>query len=296
MRQTLMLAVLTALVALSGCGASHDARQFIHPNTDNGKTALAFLPSDAKLRDAGRISGHTVLTSYDGVDLDLWWIHPTDTPAKGTVVLLHGLGESKANLLGVGEKLAAMGYDVVLPDLRFHGRSGGAYVTHGVREKNDVKQVVDTLVRRGQVHPRLFAAGTNLGAAVALQYAAIEPRVEGVMAVDAYTDLESYVNYAMRLRPAHERAEAMEEIRRAANFNVADASAIKAVRSLKIPLLFAYGVLDRNVPKEHTQQMFAEASEPKDLVLVEPLSLMLTWQQWMADQIDRLATTGLKKP
>jgi len=43
-------------------------------------------------------------------------------------VLLHGEEQCKANYLGMGKNLAKMGYDVVLIDLRSHGKSTGKYV------------------------------------------------------------------------------------------------------------------------------------------------------------------------
>ncbi len=284
------LPVLLA-VAAAGCGSN----QFIQPNTDKGKTAYLFLGSDESLQEQGRISAHRRFRMIDETEIDTWILRSEQE--KGTVVVLHGLGESKANYLSVGENLVKRGYDVVLPDLRRHGRSGGQYVTHGIKEKFDVSSIVDRLIREGSVDPPIYVAGVNLGAVVALQYAAVnQNRVKGVMAVDPYTDLESYVEYTMRLLPEKDRRETMDEIQSRASFRVADASAVNAIRQLRVPVLLAYGVIDVSVPPGHARKLYEQAEGPKDIVYVEPLSLALTWPEWMARQIDRLATTKLQDP
>ncbi|WP_158299512.1 alpha/beta hydrolase [Paenibacillus antri] len=53
------------------------------------------------------------------------WPTSTETPAKATVVLVHGQGEHSGRYAHVAAALNAAGYDVVSGDLPGHGRSGG---------------------------------------------------------------------------------------------------------------------------------------------------------------------------
>ncbi|MFP4355364.1 MAG: alpha/beta hydrolase [Phycisphaerae bacterium] len=284
---------LVFCLAAAGCGKDYQAMQFLQPSPAAGKSAYLLLGSDDALVKQGRISEARTFTVLDETKIHTWVLRP-EGQAKGTVVMLHGMGESKANYLSVGEHLVGLGYNAILPDLRRHGKSDGQYVTHGIKERFDVSTIVDRLLREGAVNEPIYAAGVNLGAVVALQYAAVDRRVEGVMAVDPYVDLKSYVEYSMRLLPQQDRQEAIAEIQKVGSFRVEDASAVNAVRQLKIPLLFAYGVVNLAVPPTQARALHQEASEPKDIVYVEPLSLGIFWPEWMADQIDRLITTKLK--
>ena len=61
-------------------------------------------------------------------------------------------------------------------------------VTYGWKERHNVVDVVNALYGTERVR-HLGALGESMGAAVALQAAAIEPRIEGVVAEDAFADL-----------------------------------------------------------------------------------------------------------
>ena len=68
--------------------------------------------------------------------------------------------------------------------------------TYGWLERNDTRAIVDAL--EAAEHPRhLFALGESMGAGIALQSAAIEPRIEAVVAEAAFASLrEASYDYA----------------------------------------------------------------------------------------------------
>ena len=71
-------------------------------------------------------------------------------------------------------------------DSRAHGESGGDACTYGFYEKKDLSRAIDRL-GGGPV----LAFGISLGAAVALQSAADDPRIARVVAVSAFSDLRT---------------------------------------------------------------------------------------------------------
>jgi pimeloyl-ACP methyl ester carboxylesterase len=81
-------------------------------------------------------------------------------------------------------------------DARAHGASDGPMATYGWLERNDTRAVVDML--EAAEHPRhLFALGESMGAGIALQSAAVEPRIEAVVAEAAFASLrEASYDYA----------------------------------------------------------------------------------------------------
>ena len=71
-------------------------------------------------------------------------------------------------------------------DARAHGESGGDMATYGWKERHDTVAVVNALCSTEKSR-HLYALGVSMGAAVALQSAAIEPRIAAVVAEDAYS-------------------------------------------------------------------------------------------------------------
>ncbi len=108
----------------------------------------------------------------------LWLIDPPDVVRpRATIIVLHGLNDGKASMVGVGRALAAAGYRCVLMDLRGHGRSSGKWAIFGVVESRDLSQVIDNLVEQGLQAGPMGIFGTSYGGAAAIQTAGRDSRV-----------------------------------------------------------------------------------------------------------------------
>jgi len=298
------MAVL-ALLASTGCQRDDYARRLIEPTANLGQM-MDLTASNEQLVQSGKIDAARQFQMPDGVEIDTWIVKAAaaEGPAaetRGTVVILHDLGDSKAPHLSLARRLANRGFDVVLPDLRAHGRSTGRYVTYGAKEKHDVRAIVGELLRDGEIHEPVYAYGLSLGAATAIQYAAIEPRCKGVVAMAPYQDAQTICRRWMAFHaPTMSEADFMSTLERAgqiAGFNPEDASSIRAVQTTTTPLLLVHGLLDSTVPWDQSQAVFDAASEPKQIIIVpwaSHITLPAFREQWVAEQIDHIATTGLK--
>jgi predicted acyl esterase len=72
----------------------------------------------------------------DGIVLRAWYYTP-ETPDGREVILLHGIGSNRQDMVALGDFFLKHGYSVLEPDLRGHGESGGL-ATYGVREEGDI--------------------------------------------------------------------------------------------------------------------------------------------------------------
>jgi len=299
MRHAAVVGCAAALIVMgAGCGADHSAREMVQPNTQPGKIMMAVGGTAEQLEQNGKISAHYRIKTSDDVEIDVWLVRPElvdATPSGGTVILLHEITQSKADYpyLGTARRLAAKGYTVVLPDLRGHGRSGGQYVTHGAKERHDLKEVADYLLGTGDIATPIYATGAALGGVVAIQYAAIDPRCEGVMAIGPYKDLESLASETMgyRFLSEQEKQAAGDRVEQLAGFRLAEASALEAAAKLTCPLLVAHGPLDLT---GHAEAIHAAAAGPKEILNINRFLLLASFEDWYADQIDRLAKTRLR--
>ena len=186
MRTLTLLSGLASLILAAGC-QDYYATKLLTQDTNQGRVELAIAgtPTGEQLVQQKRISFHQVVDSPDRTPIDVWVCSAPSQPAKGAAIILHGMNSSKAAFpyRNAAVPLNRMGYDVVLIDLRAHRRSGGKYVTFGAKEKLDVKAVMDALVAGKHAAEPFYVFGANYGASVAIQYAAIDPRVKGVLAM-----------------------------------------------------------------------------------------------------------------
>lgn len=116
-----------------------------------------------------------------------------DAKSDTTVILLHTFDGSSADsdYLMAGY-FADQGYNILLPDSRDHGESGGDHVTYGLLEGQDVACWVELLLERYGDGHQVILQGDTLGANAALA---------GAAAVEADPSLAGTVKFVVAESP-----------------------------------------------------------------------------------------------
>lgn len=133
-------------------------------------------------------AGDDLVTS-DGVSLAGWYIPAANGvgPTGPTIVLAHGHGVNKSNLLGRAELLHPE-YNLVLVDFRGHGQSEDALSTVGLLERDDLRRVIDWLAATKR--PRVIGVlGVSMGGAAAVNEARGDGRVAGLVLESTHATL-----------------------------------------------------------------------------------------------------------
>lgn len=237
------------------------------------------------------------VTTADGIALDGWLFRPAEQ-SRGLVVLLHGKDINRQHFVGAAERFVKQGFAVVAYDQRAHGSSTGEFVTYGANEVNDLRLVLDEALSRVGRELPVAVVGESLGAAVALQTAAIEPRIKVVVAAASFADLETVVDDASL--PSKFKSSVRREAEREARFLVADISPAKSAAKIEVPTMLMHGSEDTFVPMKHSLKIYEQLHAPKKFVRLEGvdhIGVLLSEQAW--EQVDRFlldsnfgATTG----
>jgi pimeloyl-ACP methyl ester carboxylesterase len=202
----------------------------------------------------------------DGITLR-GWVFPAGPGTAGrgvTVVYLHGSGGNRAAGTEVAARLVPLGFEVVAFDSRGHGESGGEVCTYGYHEKRDLSRVLDRLGAS-----RVILVGVSLGGAVALQEAADDPRVVGVVSAAAFTDLATFARDRVAgFASEAQYREALVLAERAGRFEVAAVSPVLAAARLRVPVLLVHGEDDHVTSLDHARRLFAALAGPKRLRVV----------------------------
>jgi len=290
------IAVLLTPILCAGC---FDALLFKEETSVQNKIRMEMAGSGKKLLAANKISTDRRFKMLDGVEIDTWVINAGKVPSLGTVVVLHGTGESKSDYLEIGSNLSKRGYDIILVDLRHHGRSGGKFITCGAKEKEDVSRIVDTLVIEKKIAAKpVYVLGFTLGAATAIQYAAIEENVAGVIAFAPWKDTVTKARRDLGIILDEKDFEKKLSLAaKKAGFDPKTTSAFNDAAKLKCPVYLIHGLGDLVVPVSDSEAIFGQLKGPKELKIIIPgpeqIAIGIDWANWVTSQVEKLISGKL---
>jgi fermentation-respiration switch protein FrsA (DUF1100 family) len=128
----------------------------------------------------------------DGLKLKGWLIvENQDSP---TIIICHGFGTNRSDVLVLADFLSRAGYNIFLFDFRGHGESQGWYTSFGYLEQRDLKSALEFLQQNSEIKLKEFGAiGVSMGGAIAIMTAANEPSIKAVVADSPYLDLDTSI-------------------------------------------------------------------------------------------------------
>jgi uncharacterized protein len=212
-----------------------------------------------------------ILKTKNNLALEAWYAK-TDSVAKGTVVLFHGLSNSKSMSIQESNEFRFMGYNVMLVDFRAHGNSEGNTTTIGWNESEDVKLAYDWLVQKGE--SKIFLWGFSMGS-VAVLKAVSENNLEvaGVILEMPFGSLLQHMKgraptFGFPKQPFGFLVTFWTGVRR--GFNGFKFNLNKYAEKLNCPVLYQWAVKDIYVTKTEAETLFNHiGSKQKKMVVYE---------------------------
>lgn len=222
----------------------------------------------------------TTITAKDGTHLHAFYVRNPRSQGR-TAVLVHGYTDNAVRMMHLGRMYEReLGYNILLPDLRYAGTSGGTHIQMGWLDRLDVQQWVALLPRLFSLadtseadNLRVVVHGISMGAATTMMLSG-EPQppyvrafVEdcGFTSVEAQFEKELGEQFHLPAFPLLPLASWMCDVRFGWNFT--EASALEAVKRCRRPMLFIHGTADDYVPTEMVHPLYAAHPGPKKLWL-----------------------------
>jgi fermentation-respiration switch protein FrsA (DUF1100 family) len=212
------------------------------------------------------------LKTAEGINISCWLIKALHME-RGTILYLHGVSESKIVGLPLAKKFHASGYNVFLYDSRGHGNSGGSYCTYGFYEKHDTTTIINYLMKRSDLDVgKIGLLGASMGAAVAIQVAAMDNRVVAVVAESGFATLrtifDDYQRRMIKLPWHYLRNIVIKRSEQLAHFKASTVSPLDVVKDVHVPLFILHGTADSLIKYTYSERLYNNAAGPKELWLI----------------------------
>lgn len=217
----------------------------------------------------GLVCEEVELRTDDGLRLSAWWM-PNGKPNRPPVVILHGLGASKAHMIDYILLAQEQGNPALAIDFRGHGDSDPSLTSIGFYESRDALAAMQFVRERGAGDPVLW--GTSMGAVSALLAAARDGAAAGVIADAPFDTYRNTVLHHARLFYGLSEFPlitlAMPMIESRVRFRVNDVDCLRAAEQIRAPMLVMAGEQDVRMPPAMVRTIYERAGGPKEFWII----------------------------
>lgn len=217
--------------------------------------------------------------SKDGTRLQGTYIENPSGSHK-TVIILHGLYQNRTMDVPYAKIYQNLGYNVLMPDIRGHGESGGSTNDWGIHDVEDMDSWVK-LLRQQDPQVTIGFHGISLGAAMSLIYAGTPQGREMAFYVadSSYGNVLELGQEKLMSLTDDKRLllgmEAVEPFFQGAMYYhtrklLRDVDPASCVQRMTTPVLFLHGDVDRLIPPHIAENLLNRCTSPnKKLIYFE---------------------------
>ncbi|HMC15107.1 MAG TPA: alpha/beta fold hydrolase [Albitalea sp.] len=187
--------------------------------------------------------------------INAWWM-PGPSADACAILYLHGNGWNMGDSTYDTARLRRIGFAVLAIDYRGYGKSEGAFPSES-QVYQDAQVGWDRLKQLQPDAARRFVYGHSLGGAIAIDLAARNPDIAGLIVEGSFTSM----------------ADMAHEVHGLGYLPIAwlltqRFDSIAKIGSVKMPVLFVHGESDKVIPHSMSERLHAAAPQPKTLLLV----------------------------
>lgn len=214
------------------------------------------------------------MNSDDGIDLKGYYLAAPEHSNK-TVIIAHGYSGDATQMSGYARMYyERLGYNILLPDARGHGESGGKYIGFGWPERKDYLKWIQRVLEANGEDTQIVLHGVSMGGATVMMTSGedVPSNVKVIVEDCGYTSVKDELTFQLKRMyhlpafPIVTTTSWLTEIR--AGYGFAEASALEQVKKSTTPTLFIHGDSDTFVPTEMVHTLYDNSPVEKELYIV----------------------------
>ena len=215
----------------------------------------------------------TYITSFDGLKLHGYKVLNEKNTNKW-VIIVHGYTSEGELFSSKAKHFYEMGYNVLVPDLRAHGKSEGDYIGMGWDDRLDIIDWAKYIIKSNP-NAEIVLHGTSMGSATVLMASGedLPKNIKAIVADCGYTSVWEQFSYQLKdlfdlpSFPVMNISDIVARIR--AGYSISEASAISQVKKSKTPILYIHGDKDTFVPYYMMDELYNSTSSEKEKLTVK---------------------------
>ena len=222
------------------------------------------------LEEKSNYSGKYI-ESYDKLQLHSYVVSQN---SNKWAIVVHGYGGSGKLMSDKSKYFYDMGYNVLIPDLRGHGKSEGDYIGMGWKDRLDIISWINFIIKENQ-NAEIVLHGTSMGAATVLMTSGenLPSNVKAIVADCAYTSAWDEFSYQLETYlkvPSSYILNVTNMVTKLkAGYSLKEASALESVKKATVPILFIHGDKDKFVPYSMMDKLYDATSSPKEKLTID---------------------------
>ena len=211
------------------------------------------------------------IESYDKLQLHSYVVSQN---SNKWAIVVHGYGGSGKLMSDKSKYFYDMGYNVLIPDLRGHGKSEGTYIGMGWKDRLDIISWINFIIKENP-NAEIVLHGTSMGAATVLMTSGenLPSNVKAIVADCAYTSAWDEFSYQLETYlkvPSYYILNVTNMVTKLkAGYSLKEASALESVKKATVPILFIHGDKDKFVPYSMMDKLYDATSSPKEKLTID---------------------------
>ncbi|MGN1043839.1 MAG: alpha/beta hydrolase [Acutalibacteraceae bacterium] len=195
-------------------------------------------------------------------------------PSQNWVIMCHGYNGNGLRQVKLSKQFYKMGFNILIPDARGHGKSQGKYIGMGWLERKDILEWIKLILK---FHPdaKIVLYGVSMGGATVMMTSgeALPKNVKCIIEDCGYTSVWDEFKYQFNTFfkvscfPILHMTSFLTKITN--HYSFPEASSINQIKKCKIPILFIHGSKDTFVPTYMVNELYESASCPKEILVIK---------------------------
>ena len=216
-------------------------------------------------------------------------------PTDKTAIVIHGHKNNAINMLHIAHLYSnGMDFNVLLPDLRGHGKSGGNHIQMGWNDRLDVMLWMEQANTLFGGHTRMVVHGISMGAATTMMLAGekqpeyVKAYVEDCGYTSVWDEFAHVAKQDFHLpeMPFLYVADLFCKWRYGWSFK--EASAVEQLRKADRPMLFIHGDADTYVPTQMVHPLYEAKQGDKELWIVPGVGHATSYHDYPEDYTSKV--------